>query len=134
MWEGHTLRIMTGLAALALVSACGGAQEQSEEPAAVAPGGSEVTVVLPPAPPPADNAGDGETRAPARAPAVPDGGSVSGQQAAWASVLRRVGFPCERITSVREIGGGFRIQCAGGELYRGTRRDGRVKFRRWESA
>jgi hypothetical protein len=115
------LRIVMGLGALAMLAACGGEPEGG----AAAPGNAEVTVLVPPPAPPLD----GEDAAtPGRS------GNVSGAQAAWAGVLRRVGFPCDRVTSVREAGSGYRVDCAGGGPYRATRRDGRIKFSRWRSA
>lgn len=116
------MRIGIALAALAVTS-CGGAPGGASGNAADA---SEVTVVLPPPAPPL---GEDETE---DAPA--GSGRVGAQQQAWAGVLRRVGFPCERITSVRESGAGYRVDCAGGGPYRATRRDGRIKFSRWRSA
>lgn len=128
MGTGRALRIGVALVAVALLCACGG---QQQEGAAVAPGGSEVTVVLPPPAPPAEGQPVSPTTGAAGAERQ---GPVTGQQAAWAGVLRRVGFPCERITSVREAGGGYRVDCAGGGPYRATRRDGRIKFSRWREA
>jgi hypothetical protein len=116
------LRIVMGLGALAMLAACGGEPEGG----AAAPGNAEVTVLVPPPAPPLDEDGS-----PA---AGQEGGRVSGAQAAWAGVLRRVGFPCDRIISVREAGNGYRVECAGGDTYRATRRDGRIKFSRWRSA
>lgn len=127
MWGEQTLRIGVGLALLGVAAAgCG----EAEDGAAAPRGGSEVTVVLPPPAPPVESEVDGAE--PPRQAA--SSGPVTGQQAAWAGVLRRVGFPCERITSVRESGGGYRVECAGGEAYRATRRDGRIKFSRWRAA
>jgi hypothetical protein len=117
------LRIGIGLAALSMLAACGGGEAQT-----AAPGNGEVTVVLPPPAPPRD--GEQPMAGSGGAPR----GSVSGQHAAWAGVLRRVGFPCERVTSVREVGGAFRVDCAGGGPYRASRREGRIKFSRWRSA
>lgn len=117
-----SLRIGITLAGLVgLTASCGEAPGEAGANAAEA---SEVTVVLPPPAPPLD----------AEASPPPASGSVTGQQAAWAGVLRRVGFPCERITSVIENGGGYRVDCEGGGPYRATRRDGRIKFSRWRSA
>jgi hypothetical protein len=121
------LRIVIGLAALGMLAACGGAEQgEAQAPAA----SSEVTVVLPPPAPPVDEA-ETVTRGAARSPG---GGTVTGSQAAWAGVLRRVGFPCERVTSVREAGAGYRVECSGGGPYRASRRDGRIKFSKWREA
>jgi hypothetical protein len=119
--EDAGLRIVMGLGALAMLAACGGEPQEG-----AAPANTEVTVLVPPPAPPLEEG--------SAAPAGQGGGGVSGAQAAWAGVLRRVGFPCDRITSVRETGNGTRVDCAGGGPYRATRRDGRIKFSRWRSA
>ena len=104
----------------------------------IAPPGmaSEITVELPPPAEPTKVALEGpsgEADSYRLRPSEPD--SVI---AAWAGVLRRNGFPCDRITSARQLEsedgrevGIYRIKCASGGEYQGTRRDGRVRFRRW---
>ena len=124
------MRIVIGLAALGAVAACGAAAGNEDQANA---SGSEVTVVLPPPAPPVGE-GEADPARPSGTPAPVRVGTVSGSQAAWAPVLRRVGFPCERVTSVQEAGSGYRVECAGGGPYRASRRDGRIKFSKWRQA
>jgi hypothetical protein len=49
-----------------------------------------------------------------------------------ASTIRRIGYPCPEVTSTEDLGGGaYRITCSSGSVYRGSRQQGRFRFRRW---
>jgi hypothetical protein len=131
------VRFLIGFMAIGCLAACGGGSEDASQKTAAPPGmASEITVELPPPAEPTKvevaSAG-GQADSYRLAPPEPD--SVI---AAWAGVLRRNGFPCDRIASARQLQGEdgrkmgvYRIECASGGTYQGRRRDGRVRFRRW---
>jgi len=121
------------------LAGCGDGSGGDAEAAGKAPPGmaSEITVELPPPAEPAKVKVDG----PAGQDASyrlrpPESQNVIG---AWASVLRKNSFPCDRISSARQLEredgralGIYRIECASGGTYQGTRRaNGRLYFRRW---
>lgn len=123
-------------AALCLVG-CGGSSGNAEENMKAPPGmASEITVELPPPAEPAkvEVAGPtGRSGSYSLGPVEPQ--SVT---ASWAGVLRKNNFPCDRITSARQLrsDGGramgiYKIECGSGATYQGTRRNGNVRFRRW---
>jgi hypothetical protein len=97
---------------------------------------SEITVELPPPAEPAKVAVAGPTGQSAKYSLGPaESGSVT---AAWAGVLRKNDFPCDRITSARQLRseggramGIYKIECGSGDTYQATRRNGNVRFRRW---
>ena len=73
-----------------------------------------------PAPPPAPAAAEPKAARPPLPPAT------------MASTIRRIGYPCPEVTSTEDLGGGaYRITCSSGALYRGSRQQGRFRFRRW---
>lgn len=131
------MRLSSIMLACACLSGCGGAQAGDDGADAPAgSGGSEITVELPPPAEPAKvkvtgPAGKTDSfrlRAPEPGPTV----------AAWAAVIRKAGFACDRILWARQLErepgrslGIYKIQCASGETYQGTRRNGRLYFRRW---
>lgn len=131
------MRLLIGLLALGCLAGCDGGSGDAGQGAQVPPGmASEITVELPPPPEPAkvEIAGP-KGRGESFRLRPPEPESVTG---AWASVLRRNNFPCDRITSARQLEGEdgramgiYRIECASGGTYQGTRRDGRLFFRRW---
>jgi hypothetical protein len=58
--------------------------------------------------------------------------------AAWASYIRKAGFPCRSIAAAdrveRASGAGlqfYRVQCEGGGTYQATNKRGHLYFRRW---
>ena len=130
------MRLLMGLIAVACLAGCGGGDEAAKESQAPPGMASEITVELPP---PAE-----PTKVEVETPAgtqssyrlrAPEPTAVS---AAWAGVLRKNDFPCDRINSARQLEradgsplGVYRIDCATGGTYQGTRRNGRLYFRRW---
>ena len=129
------VRLLIGIIGTACLAGCSSepAAEKTQPPPGMAP---EITVELPP---PAE---------PMRVKMEGSGGSVSYRlrprepdeiAAAWASVMRANGFPCDRILSARQLAredgnglGIYRIECADGGTYQGTRRaNGRLYFRNW---
>jgi len=131
------VRVLIGFAVLPFLASCGGASQDTSEAPKAPPGmASEITVELPPPAEPAkvEVAGPGgQTGRYSLGPAEPQ--SVT---AAWAGVLRKNDLPCDRITSARPLRGEdgramgiYKIECAAGGTYQGTRRDGRFRFRRW---
>jgi hypothetical protein len=73
-----------------------------------------------PAPPPPPAAAEPKARRPPLPPAT------------MASTIRRIGYPCPEVTSTEDLGGGaYRITCSSGSVYRGSRQQGRFRFRRW---
>ena len=130
------MRFLIGIMAVGCLAACGGSQDPSQKVEAPPGMASEITVELPPPAEPTKvelEGPRGEADSYRLRPPEPD--SII---AAWAGVLRRNGFPCDRITSARQLEredgremGIYRIECASGGTYQGTRRDGRVRFRRW---
>lgn len=132
-----SVRFLIGLTAALCIGGCDGGSGESPDGAKAPPGmASEITVELPPPAEPAKV----EVKGPAGrsgsytlGPAEPQ--SVT---AAWAGVLRKNDFPCDRITSARQLRGEdgramgiYRIECGSGGTYQGTRRNGNVRFRRW---
>lgn len=136
MPRGETnVRLPIGIIMLAGLAGCG--EEQAAPPVQAPPGmASEITVELPP---PAERRtveveGPDGTTATYRLQASEPDDII----AAWAAVLRDNGFACARIVSARQLAredgsavGVYRIECSDGGTYQGTRRDGRVRFRRW---
>ena len=131
------MRFLMAMVVAASIAACDRSAETPEQGLAVPPGmASEVTVELPPPAEPTkvQLAGPGGQSATyGLKPSEPEG--ITG---AWAGVLRKNGFPCDRVTSARELEGEdgramgiYKIECGEGGPYQGTRRDGRVRFRRW---
>ena len=129
------MRFQLAIVILVTLAACD--SSQADRRAEVPPGmAAEVTVELPPAPEPTKVAmagPDGTTATYALGPAEPADLSTG-----WAGVLRQNGFSCDRITSARQLEGEggqamgiYKIDCGNGAAYQGTRRDGRVRFRRW---
>jgi hypothetical protein len=120
------------------LAGCDGASGDPAKSTKAPPGmASEITVELPPPAEPAkvEIAGPaGKSDSYRLRPPEPQ--SVIG---AWAGVLRKNSFPCDRITSARQLErengramGIYRIECASGGTYQGTRRsNGRLYFRRW---
>lgn len=51
--------------------------------------------------------------------------------ATMASTIRRIGYPCPSVVSSEAAGSAYRITCSSGDVYRGTRRNGRFLFRPW---
>ena len=131
------MRLSIGLAAMLCLAGCDGASEDPAASTKAPPGmASEITVELPPPAEPAKV----EVAGPAGRPASYSLGRAEPQNvvAAWAGVLHKNGLPCDRITSARPLQGEggramgiYRIECATGGTYQGTRRDGRLRFRRW---
>ncbi len=131
------MRFVLAITACLCLPACDGAASDTAGETQVPPGmASEITVELPPPAAPAKvklagrggKAGSFKLRPPEGAATV----------AAWPAVLRKNGFPCDRIASARQLEqeggrplGIYRIECASGGTYQGTRRDGRLYFRRW---
>ena len=118
------------------------------QPAAVteAPPEEVANVVAPPkakekerpAPPPPEEVA--ATPPPAEEPAAPALPAAAEPNAArpplppatMASTIRRIGYPCPEVTSTEDLGGGaYRITCSSGAVYRGSRQQGRFRFRRW---
>ena len=130
------MRLLIGLMAVACLAGCGGEEQAAEQNQAPPGMASEITVELPPPAEPTKvkvETPGGEAGSYRMRPPEPD--SIV---AAWAGVLRKNGFPCDRIASARQLErddgsviGIYRIECGSGETYQGTRRDGRVRFRRW---
>jgi hypothetical protein len=131
------VRFLIGIIAIGCLAACDGGSGDAAGNSIAPPGmASEITVELPPPAEPTKvevATPGGQEDSYRLAPPEPD--SVI---AAWAGVLRRNDFPCDRITSARQLQGEdgrkmgiYRIECATGGTYQGTRRDGRVRFRRW---
>lgn len=129
------MRLLIGIIGTACLAGCGSepAAEQTRPPPGMA---SEITIELPPPAEPMRVKVDGPG-GPASyrlRPREPD--EVA---AAWAGVMRANGFPCDRIVSARELAreegsgiGIYRIECADGGIYQGTRRaNGRLYFRNW---
>ena len=130
------MRLLIGLMGVACLAGCGGGDEAAEKNQAPPGMASEITVELPP---PAE-----PTKVKVETPAgkessyrlrAPEPAAVS---AAWAGVLRKNDFPCYRISSARQLEradgsamGFYKIECASGGTYQGTRRNGRLYFRRW---
>ena len=131
------MRFLIGIVMLGALGGCsGGSDDPAERTQAPAGMASEITVELPPAAEPSRVAvaGPAGQKASYRLRA-PEPASIS---AAWASVLRKNQLPCDRITSARQLEGSdgkamgiYKIECASGGTYQGTRRDGRLRFRRW---
>ena len=91
----------------------------------------------PPPPPPEEVAA---TPPPAEEPAAPAPPAAADPNASrpplppatMASTIRRIGYPCPEVTSTEDLGGGaYRITCSSGAVYRGSRQQGRFRFRRW---
>jgi hypothetical protein len=123
--------------ACASLAGCGDAQAGGEgAEAAAASGGSEITVELPPPAEPAKVTATGPAgQTDSFRLRAPEPGAT---MAAWAPVIRKAGFACDRILWARQLEreprrslGIYKIQCASGETYQGTRRSGRLYFRRW---
>lgn len=130
------MRLLIAITGLLCLAACGDGQpaEQTRVPPGMA---SEVTVELPPPAEPAKvevTGPGGEAATYILRASEPETVTV-----AWARVLRRNDFPCDRIASARQLEredrtaiGIYRIECASGGTYQGTRRaNGRLYFRRW---
>jgi hypothetical protein len=130
------VRFWIGIIAIACVAGCG---REEAAPPVQAPAGmaSEITVELPPPAEPTKvklDGPNGESASYDLGPAEPDTITL-----AWAGVLRDNGFPCDRIVSARPLAradgsavGIYRIECASGGIYQGTRRaNGRLYFRNW---
>ena len=131
------MRFLIGILILGTLAGCDGGSGDAAREAKAPPGmASEITVELPPPAEPAKVAVAGpKGQADSYRLRPPEPASVT---AAWASVLRKNAFPCDRIASARQLereGGGemgiYKIECASGATYQGTRRNGRLRFRRW---
>lgn len=129
------VRLLIGIVGTACLAGCGSepAAGDMQSPPGMAP---QITIELPPPPEPMQVKVEGATGPVSYRllPREPD--DIA---AAWASVMRTNGFPCDRILSARQLaredGGGigiYRIECADGGAYQGTRRaNGRLYFRVW---
>jgi hypothetical protein len=124
--------------AMLCLAGCDGASVDSAEGTKAPPGmASEITVELPPPAEPAKVEVAGPAGRPDSYRLGPS--EPQGVTAAWAGVLRKNGFPCDAISSARQLRGEdgraigiYRIECGAGETYQGTRRsNGRLYFRRW---
>jgi hypothetical protein len=131
------VRFLIGIMAMTFLAACDGGSGDAAQGVEAPPGmASEITVELPPPAEPAKVAATGPAgQAGSYRLRPPEPASVS---SAWASVLRKNDLPCDRITSARQLEGQdgrpmgiYKIECATGGTYQGTRRDGRLRFRRW---
>jgi hypothetical protein len=129
------VRLLIGIMALGCLAGCGGGDE-AKEPQAPPGMASEITVELPPPAEPTKVKAEGPSGAADSYRLRPP--EPSSLTAAWASVLRRNDFPCDRISSARQLEredgsamGIYRIECVSGGTYQGTRRNGRLYFRRW---
>jgi hypothetical protein len=50
---------------------------------------------------------------------------------AIASTIRKIGFSCDSVVSTVKVGEVYKITCGSGRTYRGTTKNGRLRFREW---